>query len=80
MSNGITPHLTPGPAPVPNTQNLGVVCTLTPFYPTVVTPGQGGYPPAEGGPRAIAPGCAFGLPTISFAGGPWQPYPATAKG
>jgi hypothetical protein len=58
----------------------GVTCPINPEYPAVVQPGQNGYPGPEDGPKAVPPGCAFGLPTIDFSAGPWQPYPPSAKG
>lgn len=63
MSNGT------GPTQV----SCAVQGTITGKYPASVTPGQGGYPGPEDGPKAVPPGAAFGLPTIIF-GGPWQPY------
>jgi hypothetical protein len=64
MSNGTGTLVITG---IPNT------VTVQGKYPPTVTPGQNGYPGPEDGPKAIPPGCAFGLPTITF-GGPWQPY------
>jgi hypothetical protein len=61
----------PATQATPNQVVIGVVGTLTGAYPATVTPGQGGYPAPETGPKAVPPGAAFGLPTIIF-GGPWQ--------
>lgn len=48
---------------------IGLMCPTTPVYAPVVQPGQR---KPEDGPRAVPPGCAPGLPTIDFSGGPWQ--------
>lgn len=68
MSNGNNPQQT---ATGPTFSPVGIMCPANPIYPPVVTKGQGGYPGPEWGPHAVPPGCAFGLPTLVFAG-PWQ--------
>lgn len=69
MSNGAAPQANVSVTITGIPNNVTVVGK----YPPGVTPGQGGYPGAEDGPKAIPPGAAFGLPTITF-GAPWQPY------
>lgn len=69
MSNGTSTQ--PEPAATTGTTVAGIMCPWNPKYPATVTPGQGGYPPPEDGPSALAPGCAPGLPTLVF-GGAWQ--------
>jgi hypothetical protein len=66
MSNGIAEPLAATPQKI-----IGVLCQIDPAYPATVTFGQGGYPASETGPKAVPPGCAFGLPTLVF-GGAWQ--------